>query len=82
VDETSDQLGRSQLQVIVHEPKASLVDAEVLPKASKNAVLQNDFNVWSVECRDIEEGAAEASLKIRECLAGQVRIYLDKDLVT
>jgi hypothetical protein len=82
VDETSDQLRCGRIQVIVDEPEASLVCAEILPNASKNAVLKNDLNHRCIQGRDIEEGASEPSLKVWKCLTGQVRIYLDENLVT
>ena len=82
MDETSDQLGCGGIQVSVDEAEASLICAEVLSHASKNAVLKNDLNHRRVQGRDIEEGASETSLKVRERLTGQVRIYLDENLVT
>ena len=82
MDEASDQLGCGRVQVCVDEAEASLVCAEVLSHASKNAVLKNDLNHRRVQGRDIEKGASEASLKVRERLTSQVRVYLDEYLVT
>ena len=81
MNETSDKRGGGGIQVVVDERKPSLVYAEIVPNALENAVLQNDLNGRCVQGRDIEEGAAEVSLKVRECLTSQVRIYLYEYLV-